>query len=146
MRQGITKLEQQNKSDDRIKKLLEYLPLQQDILLAFVFGSFASGEVTAMSDLDIALLFERKRKVDFVRVGSMREELADLLGIDVDIVVLNTAAPVIKMQVLKKGRLLHVKEQRAYHEFFVNTVKEYDDLKRNRKEIEDHILKGRVYA
>lgn len=144
MKQGITKLEQQHKSDERIKKLLEYLPLQQNILLAFVFGSFASRDVTSMSDLDIALLFERK--VDFSGVGSMREELADLLGIDVDIVVLNTAAPVIKMQVLKKGRLLHVKERRAYNEFFVTTVKEYDDLKRNRKEVEDHILKGRLYA
>lgn len=144
MKQSITKLEQQHKSDERIKKLLEYLPLQQNILLAFVFGSFASRDVTSMSDLDIALLFERK--VDFSGVGSMREELADLLGIDVDIVVLNTAAPVIKMQVLKKGRLLHVKERRAYNEFFVTTVKEYDDLKRNRKEVEDHILKGRLYA
>lgn len=55
MKQGITKLEQQHKSDERIKKLLEYLSLQQDILLAFIFGSFASRDVTAMSDLDIAL-------------------------------------------------------------------------------------------
>jgi uncharacterized protein len=144
MRQDITKPEQQNKSDDRIKKLLEYLPVQPDILIAFVFGSFASGDMRAMSDLDIALLFDGK--IDLSRVGSMREELADLLGIDVDIVVLNTAAPVIKMQVLKKSRLLHVRERRAYNEFFVTTVKEYDDLKRNRKEIEDNILKGRIYA
>jgi hypothetical protein len=39
-----------------------------------------------------------------------------------------------------------MRERRAYNEFFVTTVKEYDDLKRNRKEIEDNILKGRVYA
>jgi uncharacterized protein len=144
MRQDSTKLERQNKSDDRIKKLVEYLPVQHDILIAFVFGSFASGDMTAMSDLDIALLFDGK--IEFTRVRGIREELADLLGIDVDIVVLNTAAPVIKMQILKKGRLLHVRERRAYNEFFVTTVKEYDDLKRNRKEIEDNILKGRVYA
>jgi len=144
MIQDITKLERQNKSNDRIKKLLEYLPVQHDILITFVFGSFASGDMTAMSDLDIAILFDGK--IDFFRVESIREELTDLLGIDVDIVVLNTAAPVIKMQILKKGRLLYVRERRAYNEFFVTTVKEYDDLKRNRKEIEDNILKGRVYA
>lgn len=140
---SIKKPEQQKKTDDRIKKLLEYLPVQQDILMAFVFGSFVSRDRTAISDLDVALLFDGK--IEFSRVGIIREELSALLGIDVDVVVLNTAAPVIKMQVLKKGRLLHVRERRAYNEF-VTTVKEYDDLKRNRKEIEDNILKGRVYA
>lgn len=141
---SIKKPEQQKKTDDRIKKLLEYMPVQQDILMAFVFGSFVSRDMTAISDLDVALLFDGK--IEFSRVGIIREELSDLLGIDVDVVVLNTAAPVIKMQILKKGRLLHVRERRAYNEFFVTTVKEYDDLKRNRKEIEDNILKGRVYA
>jgi hypothetical protein len=64
----------------------------------------------------------------------------------VDVVVLNNASPVIRMQVLRKGLLLINKDRRAYHEFFVNTVNEYDDLKRTRKEVEDNILRGRIYA
>jgi uncharacterized protein len=64
----------------------------------------------------------------------------------VDIVVLNSASPVIKMQVLKKGALLISKDRKVYHEFIVRTVNEYDDLKRTRKEIENNILKGRIYA
>lgn len=144
MRQDIAKLEQPNKSDDRIRRLSEYLPEQQDILVAFVFGSFASGDMTALSDLDIALLFDDT--IEFHRVQGIREEMENLLCMDVDIVVLNTAAPVIKMQILKKGRLLYMRERRAYNKFFVTTVREYDDLKRNRKEIEDNILKGRIYA
>ena len=135
---------QPSNNGDRIKKLTEYLSLHRNILVAFVFGSFVSRDMTAMSDVDIALLFDGK--IDFSGIRILIEELSDLLGIDVDIVVLNTAAPVIKMQILKKGRLLIGKGRRAYHEFFVTTVKEYDDLKRNRKEIEDNILKGRVYA
>jgi uncharacterized protein len=144
MRHDITEPEQRDEDDDRINKLLKYLPAQQDVLVAFVFGSFVSGDITVMSDLDIAILFDGR--IDFSRTGCIREELSDLLGIDVDIVVLNTAAPVIKMQILKKGRLVYVRERRAYNEFFVTAVKEYDDLKRNRKEIEDNILKGRIYA
>jgi len=50
------------------------------------------------------------------------------------------------MQVLKKGTLLINKDQRAYNEIFVNTVNEYDDLKRTRKETEGKILRGRIYA
>jgi hypothetical protein len=34
----------------------------------------------------------------------------------------------------------------VYNEFFVNTVKEYYDLKQNRKQIEKNILRGRIYA
>jgi uncharacterized protein len=130
--------------ENRINKLTEYLSLQQDIPVAFIFGSLVNGYMTSVSDLDVALLFNGK--IHFSRVRILIEELSDLLGIEVDIVALNTSAPVIKMQVLKKGRLLINKDRRAYNEFFVTTVKEYDDLKRNRKEIEDNILKGRVYA
>lgn len=69
-----------------------------------------------------------------------------MFAIEADIVVLNNASPIIKMQVLKKGALLVNKDRRVYNEFFVKTVNEYDDLKRTRREIEDNILKGRIYA
>lgn len=129
---------------DMVKKLKETLTMHSDIVLVFLFGSFVRGDITSFSDLDIAIYFTGT--VDFYRINDLREDIAEMLGIEVDIVVLNTASPVIKMQVLKKGTLLINKDQRAYNEFFVNTVKEYDDLKRTRKEIEGKILRGRIYA
>ena len=129
---------------DMIKKLKEALTIQRDIVLVFLFGSFVRGDITSFSDLDIAIYFTDT--IDFYRINDLREDISEMLGIGVDIVVLNTASPVIKMQVLKKGTLLINKDQRAYNEFFVNTVKEYDDLKRTRKEIEEKILRGRIYA
>jgi len=129
---------------DMIKKLKEALTIQRDIVLVFLFGSFVRGDITSFSDLDIAIYFTDT--IDFYRINDLREDISEMLGIGVDIMVLNTASPVIKMQVLKKGTLLINKDQRAYNEFFVNTVKEYDDLKRTRKEIEEKILRGRIYA
>jgi len=129
---------------DMVKKLKETLTMHSDIVLVFLFGSFVRGDITSFSDLDIAIYFTGT--VDFYRINDLREDISEMLGIEVDIVVLNTASPVIKMQVLKKGTLLINKDQRAYNEFFVNTVKEYDDLKRTRKEIEEKILRGRIYA
>ncbi|MEW6585341.1 MAG: nucleotidyltransferase domain-containing protein [Nitrospirota bacterium] len=130
--------------DETVKKLKETLSAQGDILLVFLFGSFVSGDMTSLSDLDVAIYFNDA--VDFYRINTLREDISEMLGIETDIVVLNTASPVIKMQVLKKGGLLINKDQRAYNDFFVNTVKEYDDLKRTRKEIEEKILRGRIYA
>jgi uncharacterized protein len=129
---------------DMVKKLKETLTMHSDIVLVFLFGSFVRGDITSFSDLDIAIYFTGT--VDFYRINDLREDISEMLGIEVDIVVLNTASSVIKMQVLKKGTLLINKDQRAYNEIFVNTVKEYDDLKRTRKEIEEKILRGRIYA
>jgi len=129
---------------DMVKKLKETLTMHSDIVLVFLFGSFVRGDITSFSDLDIAIYFTGT--VDFYRINDLREDISEMLGIEVDIVVLNTASPVIKMQVLKKGTLLINKDQRAYNEIFVNTVNEYDDLKRTRKEIEEKILRGRIYA
>jgi predicted nucleotidyltransferase len=125
-------------------KLKETLSMRDDIAFAFLFGSFTRGGMTRFSDLDIAIFFSGT--VDFHKTYDLQEDLSELLGIEVDIVALNTASPVIKMQILSKGALLLDKDRRAYHEFFVKTVNEYDDLKRNRKEIEENILRGRIYA
>jgi len=129
---------------DMSKKLEKFLSKCSDVILTFLFGSFARDNATTFSDLDIAILF--CNTTDYYRINDLREKLSEVINIPVDIVVLNNASPVIKMQVLKKGILLVNKDPKAYNEFFVNTVKEYDDLKRTRKEIEEKILRGRIYA
>ena len=129
---------------DMSAKLKESLSTRDDIAFVFLFGSFVTGGRNALSDLDIAVFFQRK--VDFEKIYELREDLSETLGTEVDVVVLNDASPVIKMQVLKKGVLLIDNDRRAYNEFFLSTIKEYDDLKRNRKEVEDKILRGRIYA
>ena len=78
--------------------------------------------------------------------NELRGKLEKMLGKTADLVALNEASPVIRMQVLRKGILLVNKNPMVYNEFFVNTIKEYYDLKQNRKQIEENILKGRIYA
>jgi len=43
-----------------LQKLQECLSRFPDVRLAFLFGSFAGGYASATSDIDIALLFEKK--------------------------------------------------------------------------------------
>jgi uncharacterized protein len=69
-----------------------------------------------------------------------------LLSRETDIVVLITASPIIRMQVLRKGKILLKRDRRAYSRFFVRTVKEYDDLKRVRAVIEKIIMHGSIYG
>ena len=130
--------------DNMVKKLTEILGKQNDIVLAFLFGSYQKGEITSFSDLDIAIFFKDVR--DFYGLNELKGEISEMSGMEVDIVVLNHESPVIKMQVLKKGALLVNRDRKVYNDFFLRTVNEYDDLKRTRKEIEDNILRGRIYA
>ena len=97
-----------------------------------------------MSDVDIGILF--RTVPDIYAINDLTEELSSLLQREVDLVVLNHASPVLKMQVLKNGILIYASDRRHFHQFFVDTVNQYDDLKRIRKNCEDSILKGRIYA
>ncbi|MBC7323447.1 MAG: nucleotidyltransferase domain-containing protein [Acetomicrobium sp.] len=123
-------------------KLRDFFAMQ-DIKLAFLIGSYAMGTARPDSDVDIAVLFGRRFNVK--QVLDSKEQLTELVGVDVDLVVLDNVGPVMKMQALKTGILLHA-EKGAYEQFFVSTVNEYDDLKYCRKEIEENILRRRLYA
>ena len=123
-------------------KLRDFFAMQ-DIKLAFLIGSYAMGTARPDSDVDIAVLFGRP--FDVKQVLDLKEQLTELVGVDVDLVVLDSVGPVMKMQALKTGILLHA-EKGAYEQFFVSTVNEYDDLKYCRREIEENILRRRLYA
>lgn len=129
---------------NKLNKSIEEFSLQRtDFLLVFLFGSFASGLTTEASDIDVAIMFEKVP--DFYELTDLQEQISSHVGKGVDIAILNTASPILKMQVLKYGLPIK-KDRRTYNDFYVNTLNEYDDLKYFRKEIEDNILRGRIYA
>ena len=127
-----------------VKSLEPLLNEKRGILLTFLFGSFVNKRVRPLSDVDIGILF--RTVPDVYAINDLTEELSSLLQREVDLVVLNHASPVLKMQILKNGILIYASDRRHFHQFFVDTVNQYDDLKRIRKKCEESILKGRIYA
>jgi predicted nucleotidyltransferase len=117
--------------------VLDILRGYPEIDLAFLFGSFAGGTVTAESDVDIAILC--RQVLSFDRREEIRAALCTGIKKEVDLVDLNGASPILRMQVLKKGIIL-IDNANVYEDFFVRTTVEYDDLKQVRKGIEDRIL------
>ncbi len=127
-----------------VKSLKNIFSERQEILLAFLFGSFTSKRMRPSSDVDIGILFKTVPNID--TTNNVTEELSTLLQREVDLVVLNHASPVLKMQILKNGILLYASDRKYFHHFFTDTINQYDDLKRIRKNCEESILKGRIYA
>lgn len=128
------------------EKLIGYVTKREEILVAYLFGSQATGQPHHESDVDVALLFRFDNIPATDQLLQMQDDLTSLLKKESDIVVLNDASPIIRMQVLRKGKKLFERDRRAFNRFFVRTVNEYDDLKKVRSVIEKKISRGRIYG
>lgn len=71
-----------------IQRLKEYFKRQDDVLMAFVFGSYARGREMAESDFDIAI-YLKGRDYDIKKSDEIWSDVTELLKKDVDLVCLN---------------------------------------------------------
>lgn len=79
------------------KKIAEYFKTQP-VLKAWIFGSFARGEERADSDVDILVVLDNSTSVGLKFFG-MYEDLKELLGRNVDLVVDRSLAPFARKSV-----------------------------------------------
>ena len=96
-----------------------------NVLAAWVFGSAKDGCITDRSDLDIGVLFSAVPPLE-ARV-MLREHLQKSLQFDdIDLVILNEASPITRFEAVC-GRLVFVRDQNRWAEFFSLTAREYED-------------------
>ena len=58
----------------------------QPVLKAWLFGSFARGEQTENSDVDILILPDKSQHFSLFTLSGMYEDLKELLGCEVDLI------------------------------------------------------------
>lgn len=58
----------------------------QPVLKAWLFGSYARGEETSDSDIDILFVPDKSQHFSLFTLGGMYEDLKDLLGCEVDLI------------------------------------------------------------
>jgi predicted nucleotidyltransferase len=113
-----------------VTALTEYLAVQPDLIAVYLFGSRATGRARAESDVDVAVLLDEEDSVvRFERRLRVANEVEDIVGRPVDLIVLNDAPPILQHQVLKHGRLLYERDRRARVAFEVRAGQIYADLK-----------------
>jgi predicted nucleotidyltransferase len=127
-----------------VSVLEPFLARRKGTHLVFLFGSSVSRRMHPASDVDIGILFDSVPNLS--QINALTAELSSLLRKEVDLVVLNRASPILKMQVLKNGVRVFARDLGIYHQFFVDTCNEYDDLIQIRRTCEDSILRGKIYA
>ena len=131
-------------SKSSIKQIEKIFINEQNILLAFLFGSVLTGDQHEESDVDIAVLF--KTKPEYNSLSTLINKIEDILHNKVDLGILNDASPVFRMQVISNGELIYVRDSRSRDYFIIKTINEYDDLNYYRNIQEKNILNGRIYV
>jgi predicted nucleotidyltransferase len=99
-----------------VEGLRRFLVARSEILEAYLFGSRARADAQAHSDVDVAVYVDPARVADSA-LGYAAELTAEVTGLlrrnDVDVVLLNRAAPLLYHRVLRNGLRLFARDARA---------------------------------
>jgi len=105
--------------------------------LIYIFGSTVKGKGRKESDIDIAILNDRE--VDEYELFILSQKLADILKKEVDLIDLNKASTVFKIQIIKTGKLIYNSNNLKKMYFQMRTMKDYVVLNEERQEVIDKI-------
>jgi predicted nucleotidyltransferase len=132
-------------SEEIQKQIITFFLEQEGMLALMLFGSYAKGNPTDRSDVDIAVFYEHANIPNQLDILDMKESLSEILSRDVDLICLNTANPVIGMQIYKTGKTIFNKNSTALDIFFTNLFIQYIEVKEMRKPMEEAILKRKIH-
>jgi len=92
------------------KAIYEALSKEENIILAYIYGSTAREKEHPFSDIDIAILLKEPSIDKTIKIHSI---LTDSLGEKVDTLLLNLAPPILRYQVIKNGIRIISKNEEA---------------------------------
>jgi predicted nucleotidyltransferase len=119
--------------DKLITKIPELLLTKiPDIKLIYLFGSYASGNFTKKSDIDIAILCSKKLEPVFR--WQIETELANELTSEIDLVDLLSASTVMQNQIIHHSICIYNPENKASF-FEVQVMSMYQHLNVERADI-----------
>lgn len=126
--------------------IIDQFSQQAGVSAILLFGSYATGKIKSDSDIDIAVLFEPQNIPSPMELWELKEKLAETLLVEVDLVCLNHADPIIANQIYACHQPILINNIKALQEYFMLLSSEYAELKEFIKPMEDRILERKYYA
>lgn len=115
----------------RLKEELGPRAEREGIAAAYLFGSVARGTARPDSDVDVAVLYDEvpPRTLEGLSPSfKLAGDLQSLLGVEVQVVILNSASVELAFRVIRDGKLLVDRDRSHRVQFEVRTQIEYWDL------------------
>lgn len=121
----------QNLPLDKIKQIQEYFSKNSEVKTVFLFGSYARGDASQQSDIDLAVIFNGKGKKGlFNSLGGFIEDLSSVLNTKVDVQDIDQADSMFKFRVLSEGKILcDMRKEGEKFDYQTHAVDEYFELK-----------------
>ncbi len=128
---------------EKYQKQLNKIFKENQVVLAYLFGSAARGKMTPLSDIDFAVVFSDKVKEKdyFKKELHLAYKIGNVFKIKrVDIVNLKTAkSPLLKHNAVFKGNLICGKDRKLQFQLENGIMKEYEDTEHLRA-VQDYYL------
>ena len=120
------------------EKIIDFLTdTIKDIDAIYIFGSYADGNFTDDSDIDIAFL--NKSELSSVEVWDISSSLSSLLKIDVDLIDLKNTNTIFRFEIISKAIKIYEINEKEVEKFEDLTYSFYIDFNEIRKSIIDDI-------
>ncbi len=116
--------------DEMTVLLADFFSAKPEILFSWLFGSYASGKNNAFSDVDIAVYVVNPvllNDVDWYL--DLKVELMRLTRREVDLILLNSAAPLLKHAANMRKIVLFSRDELFEAEYSLRIIKEYNDVR-----------------
>ena len=123
-----------NNLKDEIELLKEYFSKRKEVLMAFIFGSYAEGRQMAESDFDVAVYFTPKNaeapesEIYYENESEVCSDISGIIHKDIDLVCLNYAPASLVSGVIKTGIPLVIKDGRLHLETYLKASMETEDF------------------
>ena len=108
--------------------LRRYLEDLDGLVAAWIYGSYGTPEQTPLSDLDLAILFQKGKVPAFERQLEIYGKIPEILHEDdVSITILNRSPALFQMRVLQTGRQIVCRDPVALADFVEFVISRHAD-------------------
>ncbi|MFO7835080.1 MAG: nucleotidyltransferase domain-containing protein [Candidatus Thorarchaeota archaeon] len=122
---------QEEISPERFSRAIKELVQDDSVIACYLYGSYARGEETPLSDLDFAILWEEEGSLEARKRNLLRlsQKLSRRFNLDVDVRSLNEASLELQYRVVCEGKVVFCNDKSRRLEFEDRVVMEFLDFK-----------------
>ncbi|MBW2072995.1 MAG: nucleotidyltransferase domain-containing protein [Deltaproteobacteria bacterium] len=106
----------------------DYLADHPRVIFAYLFGGLARGKPRPLTDVDIAVYLQEHADLGEYKLDLLGGLTETLETDEIDLVVLNTAAPLLVMNILMNKKIIVDKEPFVRHRFESLAMRKYFDF------------------
>jgi predicted nucleotidyltransferase len=126
-------------SEQKLDRIEEVLREKDEIVVAYLYGSFARDEEYGASDIDIGLLIEDGAKFDFDILSTIARKLEKVVGREVDLRTLNDSETRFVYNALREAEPIFSRNEEIRRDFEYRTMRNYLDMKPFYREYDAHV-------